>query len=647
MTKEKINFYLIVISSLIIGILVNYLFYRKSIGISFFVFVLTIIAFSLVIAGKFEQKLTKTQILILASAIILSAETFLRANFFLFFFNILGTLYLLILAAILFEKNIFSNIRIFKYPVIPIIFLINSLKSSANFVSEQKSLIADKEKFGSKKFRAVIKGIIMSLPLLAVLGLFLYSADQIVQAYANKLFDLLYFKINLEPIVKILITFVVTYIFIGIFNAISKKIKPETLEERNNPKKTTGFIESATVLILVELLFLAFIIIQFFYLFGGKNYIWGLNTYVTYAEYAKNGFFELIIVSIISFILIYVASESIKIETLKEKKIFKFLSAALFIEISIILFSALKRLLLYVDGYGLTFSRFLAFALLFWIFSIFLVNIYKIFLEKKNSVFISMAFFLSIAVWIGINALNPDAFIAKINIERFAQGKELDPYHFSDLSDDAINEVLKTLKLNVSDEKKEIIAMGLNWRYAFRDYNCDAMPYNNAPYYNIYGISQCMPTLFSEKIKNAQINSPWQSFNLSKVNALETLKDNAHEIDKYQISFWKKAVVECKKNATECETSCTKATWQANDDCKITCRINECEEFEKNIKKIRIKKGVRFHSKRIKNFVLSGSTMLATTSTSKFVTFSPSSTIWSLSHFSITFLVASDGSAEI
>lgn len=583
MIKEKLNFYIITVFSLIVGIMIDYLFYGKIIGISFFIFILMTIFLALLIAKRFEQKINKLQIALLISAIILSAEVFLKSNSFLSFFNIIGSIYLLILAAILFIEKDFFNTRFLRYFTAPISFVLKSFSGSSDYINSQKNLAVNKEKLGSKELRGVFKGVIMALPILAVLGWFLYSADLVVQAYANKLFDLFYIKINLELILRILIIFVFSFFFIGVFSKISGKNEQEKSEEQNNQIKSTGFIESMTVLTLVELLFLAFIAIQFFYLFGGKNYVWGIDEYITYSEYAKNGFFELIAVAIISFLLIYTIAASSKIESLKEKKIFRFLSALLFVEITIILLSALKRLLLYIDGYGLTLSRFLAFALLFWIFSVFFLILYKIFLEKKNSAFIFMVFSLSVAVWIGINIINPFALIARVNIERLAQGKKLDPYYFSNLPDDAIPEIVKIFKLNLDDGRKATIAMGLNWKYALRDYNCDVMPYNNAPYFNNYGISQCKPILFSEKIKTIK-KSPWQSFNLSEENALQALKDNAKEIDKYEIIYWKNAIIECKKGAAQCEDACVDSTWQANDSCKITCGMASCEEFENNIK---------------------------------------------------------------
>lgn len=585
MLKEKLNFYIIVASASILGIMTDYFFYGKSIGISFFIFTLSAIAFSLIIAKKFEQKLNKIQVLLLLSAITLSASVFLRTGLFLNFFNIIGSFYLLFLAIILFTKKDFFNSGILQYFSMPISFLLRSFGNAAKLINEQKYPAADKEKFGSMQFRGVIKGIIMSLPVLAILGWFLYSADLVVQAYVNKLFDLLYIKINLELILRTLIVFIFSYISIGIFSNLAEKNKTETPETEKIRTKSTGFIESMTVLFLVELLFLAFISIQFFYLFGGKSYVWGIDEYITYSEYAKSGFYELIKVAIVSFLLIFAIDGSSKIETLKEKKIFRFLSAALFVEITLILLSALKRLLLYVNGYGLTLFRFLAFALLFWIFCVFLFFIYKIFMEKKNSVFVFMVFSLTIAVWIGINIINPDALIAKVNIERFLNGNKLDPIYFSNLSEDAVPEIVKIFDLNVPEETKEMAAMNLDWKYVLRNRSCNITNFSNMPF-DSFSLSQCKPASFSERIKNIKTKSLWQGYNLSRSNAMQTITYNTEKIEKYEISYWKKAVAGCKDSAMQCEEDCDSNTWQPPETCKYFCNLRGCEEFEKSVKLI-------------------------------------------------------------
>ncbi|HUM71224.1 MAG TPA: DUF4173 domain-containing protein, partial [Chloroflexota bacterium] len=63
-----------------------------------------------------------------------------------------------------------------------------------------------------------------------------------------------------------------------------------------------GYIETITLLVAVNLLFLVFVVIQFTYLFGGVAYLQVDN--FSYAEYARRGFFELLLVVILSASLI-------------------------------------------------------------------------------------------------------------------------------------------------------------------------------------------------------------------------------------------------------------------------------------------------------------------------------------------------------
>ena len=582
MIKEKINFYIIVAFASILGIMTDYFFYGKSIGISFFIFTLLAIAFSVIVAQRFEQKLSKIQILLLLSAIILAAGVFLRASLFLEFFNITGGIYLLFLFFALFADEDVLNFRFLKYLTVPLILLFKSLSEAAKSIDKYTRSPAASENTGSKEFWSVIKGVLLSLPILIVLGLLLYSADSVFRIYLDRLSQI---KIDLSLIARILKILIVSCFFIGIFHKIAASEKIKASEEKNRENKSLlGFIESATILALVEMLFLFFIAIQFFYLFGGKNYVWGIDEYITYSEYAKSGFYELIIVSVISLALIYAMDKLSKKETVKQKNIFKLLNAALFIEISVILFSAFTRLSVYVDGYGLTFSRFLAFAFLFWIFGIFTTFLYKILAEKKDGVFLLISFLFTITVWTSINMLNPDALIAKTNIDRLAHGKKLDPYYFSILSEDAVPEIVKIFKLNVNDEIKEKIAMDLDRKYLSRDYNCDIISYERETS-DYYSFSQCKPTLFSERIKTIETKPPWQSFNLSKLNALQALKNNAGEIDKYEIGYWKKAaIMECENRAMNCEADCANNAWQPMKECKDACSPDSCIKFEQNVK---------------------------------------------------------------
>ncbi len=508
------------------------MFYQKSIGVSFFIFNSIIIIFLLALAKKFKLKLSKVQIFVLISILLFSAGVFLRSSSFLTFFNFVGSVYLLFFFFALFLDKDILNFRFLKYLTAPFSFFLKSFSAAARFIEKYKNTIPENGKIGSKEFRSVIKGAIIALPFLVILFWLLTSADLVFRAYTERFIKI---SFDFETVLRILKILVISYFFIGIFSKIisvpitpSLSLSKEGNDSEAEKNKFLGFIESSTILVLVELLFLAFIAIQFFYLFGGKDYVWGIDEYITYAEYAKNGFYELIAAAIISFLLICGLDKFSKREAAKEKKVFKILSAALILEISIIIFSAFTRLSVYTDGYGLTFFRFLAFAFLFWIFFVFLIFLYKVFLEKKEPVFLFSVFCLSIIFWTGINIANPDAFIARKNIERLAQGKELDQFYLSYLSVDAIPETVKIFQMNADEKIKEKIAMDLYWRYY--------MPLNSESH--CYDLSQCSPIPFKEKLKYAEEKQTWQSFNFSKSKALSAAWDNYDEIVKYQEKYW-------------------------------------------------------------------------------------------------------------
>ncbi len=553
---QKTNFYLIIFFALILGILVDCLFYQKPIGISFLAFNLIVIIFSLILAKRFEIKISKTQIFILISLLMFSAGMFLRASSFLGFFNFWGSVYLIFFFFSLFlDKNIL-NFSFLGYIASPISFFLKSFRGAARFIEKHKSAFPENKKIGSKEFRGVIKGVFIAVPFLLMFGWLLSSADLVFQSYLEKVIS---FNINFEIILRALIVLVVSYIFLGIFSKTTEDQKIEDIKSEMKEIKLLGFIESSTILILVELLFLVFIAVQFFYLFGGKDYVWGIEEYITYSQYAKKGFYELMATSIISFLLIYGIDILGKRENLKEKKIFKILGAVLVLEISIIIYSAWTRMAVYVDGYGLTFFRFLVFAFLLWIFAVFLVFLYKIISEKQKAIFLFIIFCLSIIFWAGINLINPDAFIARENMKRLIQGKELDLFYLSNLSIDAIPETVKIFKMDVSEEIKMEVARDLYYNYSL---------FSGSWQYNFYGDDQVS---LKKKIESAEKkqNENWQSFNLSRKKALLALKENYKEIVKYQTEYFKKEAEKCREEMKTCE-----GKWGCNEEM--------CEIYEKS-----------------------------------------------------------------
>lgn len=78
----------------------------------------------------------------------------------------------------------------------------------------------------------------------------------------------------------------------GLFAWIGKNPDKETSVPKDIPRSKWGFIETSVVVGAMNLLFLIFGVIQVIFLIGGESRIAALG--VTYSQYARQGFFQMI-----------------------------------------------------------------------------------------------------------------------------------------------------------------------------------------------------------------------------------------------------------------------------------------------------------------------------------------------------------------
>jgi len=111
----------------------------------------------------------------------------------------------------------------------------------------------------------------------------------------------------------------------------------------------------------------------------------------------------------------------------------------------LIIVSAFKRLALYEQAYGFTMLRLLSHVFTIWLAVIFLLLLYKIFIDDNERKFLFYGFLSVVAMLIILNIGNPDAFIAQRNIARFKATGKLDTDYLITLSDDALGPLTRAL----------------------------------------------------------------------------------------------------------------------------------------------------------------------------------------------------------
>jgi hypothetical protein len=162
---------------------------------------------------------------------------------------------------------------------------------------------------------------------------------------------------------------------------------------------------SAIVLGSVILIYTLFCTIQFTYLFARV----GLPAGMTYAEYARQGFAQTVVVCAINLIIF-----GVFLRLGKQSKLLIALLGGLLILTCIMLFSGWTRLDLYISTYGMTWLRLLSAWFIIYLAVVILLCAIKLLYKKQMPIFVISA--LLLLVWyVALGYLNPDNFIIWYN----------------------------------------------------------------------------------------------------------------------------------------------------------------------------------------------------------------------------------------
>lgn len=192
--------------------------------------------------------------------------------------------------------------------------------------------------------------------------------------------------------------------------------------------------EWKTGLVVLNLLFMAFVGVQITVLFGGESHV--LQTEgLTYAEYARSGFFQLITVAVLT--LAVIAAVVGFGEREKDRSWFVGLLGCLCVLTLVVLTSAWNRMNLYQEVYGFTRLRLLVDLAIYVLAAVFvLVMLAGLF--RKGTLMPRAVSVVAVVAVVGFGLSNPDARIAEHNIERYSRTGDVDLGYLQTLSADAV-----------------------------------------------------------------------------------------------------------------------------------------------------------------------------------------------------------------
>lgn len=296
--------------------------------------------------------------------------------------------------------------------------------------------------------RAILKGVLLALPVLIMFTALLSSADLVFAGYVEELVEFLRLE-NFKEIIGRGVMILMSSLFC--LGALALALRARSRQQLiNNGKPLTKpflqILEISIVLGSVDLLFLVFVLIQFRYLFGGTANI-NVAGY-TYAEYARSGFGELVAVAVLSLMMISGLAAWTKREKRADKNIFNGLGLTLVAANLVVLASSLMRLLLYEETYGFSRIRTYTHVMILWMAALFVAFAVLLLVARMKHLPLVLAVF-AICYSASINLLNVDAFIVRQNLAHPRADGKLDADYLAGLSDDAVPEIMRSLSSRI------------------------------------------------------------------------------------------------------------------------------------------------------------------------------------------------------
>ncbi len=266
------------------------------------------------------------------------------------------------------------------------------------------------------KLIPLARGLALTLPLLLVFGALLSSADA---AFGRFMAELFVWRLEGDLIGQIAVIAFWFGVAAGLLRLLTNGVQPW----QNGAGFRLGLLEVSMALVGLNLLFLAFIVVQFGYFFGGQGNVTAL-TGLTYADYARRGSTELIEVVALSFPVLIAALHWHE-PSPRVSLIVRGLSGATVTMLGVMLISAWQRLELYRSAYGLTEIRYYTAAFIIWLAGV-LIWFCATALRERYALFPRGVVVAAFSALLLLNLFDPGGSIVRSNLARAVAGADLD-----------------------------------------------------------------------------------------------------------------------------------------------------------------------------------------------------------------------------
>lgn len=460
-----------------LGVVGELSFFHEVIGISYIVFI-TIFLGVFFVLFRMNFSNGRMGMLIVMCILLITGSYALHDKVLFSFLNLIVVVFLSLFAIVLLTSPKGIKWESPRFISRLLIKLGQGIEYSALSINHAlKSVFKNMNPEKAKVIKQILIAFVIAVPLLSLIITLLMSADKMFESIIL-LFPTYMINVNfIEWGFRSLIVIMLTFLFFGVFQTLRKEKKSNDERVTETRKIEWGSAFGLTILILLNSVYILFTIIQFKYFFNGS-----LQAGLTYAEYARRGFFELIAVTIINWTILISFLKFIKTNNKSMEILLKVMHSLLIMLSGIMLVSAFQRLTMYEVAYGFTFDRVLAHSFMIFLIIIFAYTFIRVWLEGLK--LIHFYLIVGLLFYTGLNVIHIEKFIAEKNWERYEEMGKIDVFYLSNLKSAGLDVLIRLQEEKPDDkELQETINMMNEWE----DYSGDM---------------------------------PWQSFNLAKYKTI-------------------------------------------------------------------------------------------------------------------------------
>ncbi len=256
--------------------------------------------------------------------------------------------------------------------------------------------------------------------------------------------------------------FVGTYAFGLYISSVDKKtgisVTAEACEKGIKAVRVAPALSVVAACVPMLFIYVVFFISQWKYYISGFTGV--LPEQFSYAEYAREGFFQLCAVAFINLAVIICITLFMRRKTEKAPVLLTVLTIVYSVFTLVLISTALSKMFMYIESYGLTQKRVYSTCMMIVLAVLFVLIILRQFVPKISTVAFSLVASLMLFAFLSLG--NIDGIIARYNVDRYIDGTlpTVDIAAMDELGDAAVPELVRLAKYidaqngtNIADEK--------------------------------------------------------------------------------------------------------------------------------------------------------------------------------------------------